>query len=357
MALLWADGFGVYGDSAHFAASGFYTYSTNDSNEPLLIGSGANARTGTYFWSGLGMSYSNWQGGRMIGGNRSVLGVGMAFLFSTIPTGSYFCLFKFCGDNKDTFQVSLVINDDGSLSVVSGQDGSVLGSTAAGVMTAGAYPYVEMKVLSHASAGTVDVHVNNVPRLSLTGINTAPAGNTHLNGIMVGRRSGGPSNTNFCQAMADFVMWDTTTAFANDFLGDRRCYTFFPNSDGSPQDWTPTGGGSAFSQIDNVPFNPAQYIAATAVNDISRFGHANSATNVDQIAGINVMAVVSKSDAGTCEVTPQIVSSGDVGNGTAITPGTGSAYYNSLIAVDPHTGTYFTKAGFDAASLQVERTA
>lgn len=354
MALLWADGFGHYGTSARFVSSGFYVYTTNDSSEPLQIGSGANARTGSYYWDASNQVFTNWYGGRMIFGGRDTLGVGAAFLFNTVPNGGYNC-FMFVADNKDNFQCSLRPNADGSLSAISGKDGAEYGRTSAGLIVAGAYPYIEMKVHSHATAGTIEVHINNIPRLILTGLNTAPAGNTHLDGIMCGRNGGGANGT-YCQAIADFVIWDTTGTLNNDFLGDRRCYTFFGTADGPTQDWTPTGGGSAFSQIDNVPYDAAQNISATTIGDVSNFDHAAMATNVSQVAGLNIFVTGNKTDAGTCEITPQVVSSGDVGSGTPIVPGTGLAVYNSIIEADPHTGTYFTKATFDPALLQIERT-
>lgn len=356
MAELWSDGFGTYGDTNHFRASGLYVYNGDAPGSMLQIGTGGNVRTGDYYWDCSNMPYESWQGGKMVGGDNLVLGVGAAFLFPQLPATNYFCPFFFVGDTKNVYQVSIRLNTDGSLSACSGKDGAAFGTTLPGVITPGAYAYLECKVFCDPVNGVIILRKNNVVVLTLAGINTAPLGYERLNGWMMGNRGVAPF-TGICSGIADLVIWNDEGATCNDFYGDVRCRTFIMATNGPDQDFTNTGGATAHASVSNIPYNDAQYIASAVVGDVSNFGKAALPVNTAYVQSVRLFATVDKTDSGTCEVTPQISSNGTVADGTVISPGTGIAVYTASFEVDPFTGNTFSKAGFDAMLPQVERIA
>lgn len=359
--LRFADGFGTYGNSARMVSSGLWVWTTNSGSEPIRIGSSATyLRTGTYYWDASGQVYNNWYGGRMVGGDQPILGAGAAFYFAAVPGADNYCPFMFCGDNKDDFQVSVRVKNDGSLAVHQGKDGAELDRSAAGLITAGAYSYIEMRVFADAVNGSVEVRVNNTRVILVTGVNTMPLGYARLNGVMSGTRNLNATGAGvICQAISDYVIWDAQGTENNDFIGDCRCRTFFPVADGPEQDWTPTGAATNWEATDAVPYNDAIYSAAANVGDKVNFSKAALPINTAYVAGVQLFASVNKTDAGTCEVTPQLVGSDGVAvaNGTVISPGTGTGVYTSQFDVDPTTGATFTRLNFDAALIQMERTA
>jgi hypothetical protein len=357
--LLWADGFGTYGNTARMRSSGGYVYTTNSGAEPLQIGSGAGSRTGNYYWSTYQTGYQNWYGGHMVGGASAILGCGLALYMSSYPGVSNWFPIMFCGDTKDVFQASIRVNTDGSISAHSGKGGVEYGRSIAGVVVPGAYSYIEARVFVDAVNGTLEIRRNNAVVYLGTGLNTRPLGYSRACGIMTGSGSGSSmGGTVPFERVSDYVIWDAAGAYNNDFLGDVRCRTFFPAADGPEQDWAPTGAATNWEAVDAVPYNDAIYSASDAVAEKVNFSKAALPINTAYIAGVQLFAAVNKSDAGTCEVTPQLYGDdGTVANGSPISPGTGTAQYFSQFDVNPTTGAPFTRAEFDAALFGLERTA
>jgi hypothetical protein len=359
MTLLWADGFDHYGASADFLASGEYVYTTNNASQPIQIGTNpAYIRTGGHYWDTSGIQYDNWYGGRLVGGTANKLGAGAAFFFPGPPSRDNYCLFMFNTTNKDTFQCSLRLNPDGSLSVNSGKDGGSFGTTGPGVIVWGAYAYVEMKVVCSAGAGTIDVRVNNNPVLSVAGVNTDPSVTGTLTGVMTGIRSLYAGGSSVCFAVSDFVIWDGQAGLVTDFMGDIRCRTIYPNANGGTQDWLANGDANAFQCVAHVPPIPAtNFISGAAVGNISNFGLQSIPTNTSAIFGVRLSSFINKSDAGVCTVQAGIDSNGSIANGPAISPGTGAARYSSVFEYDPQGGAAFTYQRVNTLKARVIRTA
>lgn len=360
MALLWADGFDHYGTSPLLVLSGNYVYTTNDQSQPLRIGTTPGyIRTGAHYWDASGQVYLNWYGGRLVGGTATILGAGGAFFFAGPPAGDNYCPFMFCTTNKDTFQASIRLGVDGSLSACSAKDGAVFGTSNPGVVAWGAYAYIEAKVICHAVNGSIVIRVNNQIVLAVTGVNTNPVGTGTLTGVMCGTRGSNASAASpICQAISDFIIWDGNGADNTDFRGDCRCRTIYADAVGAEQDWTNHGQPTAPESISLVPAVPAtDYIEGTDVGDKSAFGFETIPTNVSAVFGVVMMLQASKTDAGTCEITPSIKSNTDIALGTPFSPGTGNAFYTSIFERDPQGGGNFTYQRINALIGAVERTA
>src|SRR5690606_7067304 len=84
---------------------------------------------------------------------------------------------------------------------------------------------------------------------------------------------------------------DTTGSANNDFLGDQVVEGVFPDGDGASTDFTPTGGGSHYTQVDDpaTALNSADYVQSDTV------GHKDYFTFADLTfieGGINGVAAV-----------------------------------------------------------------
>jgi hypothetical protein len=315
-------------------------------------------RTGNFYWNTYQMIYNSWYGGRMIGALVGGLGMGAAFYFAGSPSTDGFCTHFFTGNGKNNHQASVRLHPDGSLSVHQGKDGTQFGISAPGVVVWGAYSYIEALCICDAVNGEMEVRVNNATVLAVSGVNTDPVGSGGIDGMMTGTRNNVTSFATLCQAISDYVIWDTTGGRNNTFMGDVRCRTTYPALNGGDQDWAANGEPSAFDCINHVPADTAtRNISAANVGDVSSFGLTSIPTNTSTVFGAVMFSNANKSDAGVCEITPGIDSNNNVATGTPFNPGTGSAYYVSIFEVNPDGGGNLDYLVINNLLVREERTA
>lgn len=100
--------------------------------------------------------------------------VGFAVRVSTLATARQ--IFQLRTDSAVTIVNTVIVEADGSISVRRGNAGTAaIGQTAAGLITANVWFYVECRVTMHDTAGILIVRVNGVERLNLTNVDTKPA--------------------------------------------------------------------------------------------------------------------------------------------------------------------------------------
>lgn len=145
-------------------------------------------------------------------------------------TNTGFIRFK----DSTTTHVSVHPMSDGSLRVYRGDVTTLLGSTATGVISTAGYQYIEAKVTIDDTAGAVELRVNGVTVLSLTGIDTRNAGNASCNSVRVG----GTFGSNVVGYVDDLYICDASGSINNDFLGDIRIDVLAPSGDGTHNDFT-----------------------------------------------------------------------------------------------------------------------
>lgn len=196
--------------------------------------------------------------------------------------------------NGTSANIGLNRNGAGGIDVFRFAVGTIIASTAAGVLPAGAWSYVEVKATSHASTGTVVVRVNGIQVLSLTGQNT---GGTLINNFMVGH----VNNTLLGNAYDDVYIADTTGSVNNDFIGDVIVEHLRPVADDTAQ-WLGSDGNSTnnYDLVDEAgAFNSADYVASATVGqrDLYTIG-ASSKPSAAAVAGVIAVAVAMKTDAG-----------------------------------------------------------
>jgi hypothetical protein len=349
MALIHADGFD------HWSTSGSTTNMT--ANNYRFFGTtswavrNANVRTGPYcMGTDTPGNYSGMFGHTFPHAPFVTVGVGFGMRFSSFsPNSNYGFYFV---DNTATQVLSFVVTPLGTIKVYRGGFGATLLGETTFAMNAAAYAFVETKVFSDAVNGSVEIRINNQVALLLTGVNNLGGG------LPAGIAWGTPNNfaSDVAMQIDDYIVWDDTGLFNNDFLGDIRCRTFFPNGDGPAQDWAHTGA-TAFGELGTVPYNDAKNINTPTVGAVSNFSKDVLPINTAYVAGVALYTTANKTDAGACNITPSLLSGGVEGGGAIISPGITSATFPSIFETDPNTGNTFGKAAFDAALMQVTRTA
>jgi hypothetical protein len=278
--------------------------------------------------------------------------VGLAFIHLLFlpSTERGVCLIR-DGANDNILKVS--IESDGSLGFYKGTTHTLLARSDP-LVTAASWSHIEVKCVIDDVVGSIDAQINGIPVFSLTNQNLGTNDATQLK---FGCFAGSGSGTTLDFYFDDIVVWDTTGAVNNDFLGTQRVETIFPTSDTAAADFTKTGAANGYDCIDNVPpDDDTTYLTGATVNDISEFGVGTLPANVSAIVGVYVHTLAKLSDAGTGNLQVSLVSGVDVSLGPDKVLTSGYQYHGGVHELDPATDAAWTKAGVEAALLRLEKT-
>lgn len=285
MSLKFIDGFGHYEDNLEMAK--WETFSDTGS---LTMASGYGSQ-GDY---GVRMStstadYAQTRSGVL--GTISTVIVGCRLRFTGFASG-YVMAFR---DGTDT-QFSIKIKSDGSIELYRGADATLLASSSTGVVSSGVWFYFEIKVVFSQTVGTVDVKVDGASVISDTGLDTCQTANASIDSF---RFRGGP----VYMYMDDLYICDDSGSKNNDFLGDCRVHTLYPDADGNHSDFTPSTGSDHYAMVDDAQPTSVD----TDYNESSTVGHKDT-YSMDTYAedgtiyGIQVCSAVRNPDTGTMTV-------------------------------------------------------
>jgi hypothetical protein len=256
-------------------------------------------------------------------------------------------------DAANTAQLTISFTTTGQISVWRGDRTTLLFTTAAPVITAAAWNHIEIKAFaSNTSTGTVEVRVNGVSVVSLTGINSVATANVnYAQTDFVGRGS-----EFIIGYFKDCVWWDGTGATNNNFFGTVAVVTKRPNTDVT-FNWTPSTGTTGFPLIDEATPNDADFIsAADPPPSPSTFGLENLDDDVTRVRGVVTVARMRKTDGGTCNAQVSMVSGASVDPGLDRPITTAFTYWWDVAELDPATASPWTPVGFNASSLRINRT-
>ncbi len=272
-------------------------------------------------------------------GTSNKIIVGMALKIPTLGNG---ILLSF--RDRNSVLMTFNLNTDGTFDFDSG---SVVFTTT-GVITAATWHYVEVKVLFHATAGTVDVKIDGENLEFDTGLVTINAG-TECDNILLD--NGPVSNANF----DDFYIGDTSGGF--DFLNDPRISSLVPNADNGTPDFTRSEGSNNFANVDEAtPDGDATFNHSITSTDRDLFDFASFGIDVGAtVHGVGINMGIQKQDAGAGDIRSVTVSSASTATGASHPAGVGN--YNNFVEIeelDPNGSIAWTPASIDAAKFGYE---
>lgn len=359
MALLWCDGFDHYGTDKTNMTDGAWA----ELGSSHVTISGVNPRTGTNSMQMNTTSALPGANRRVLGGAKTTVGLGSAWWFSNLPTSTA-RLYGF-RDAANAVQLTITLQSTGIISVERGGS-TFLGDSVTPAVTAEAYTHIEAQVTmgeGSPATGEVEVRVNGVTVVSLVGVDTIETANPETSQVTIGPFGSTPGDASTGITTLyydDLFCYDDTGAHNNDFIGDRRVVTLFPDADTAQADWSWNIGPNAFSTInDIIPDDDTTYIFANpggSPSPVSEFDMQDLPVGVTAISGVLVVNRMRKTDAGVADVTPGIVSgsSEKIGATHALTEA--YTYYHEVVEVDPDTAAPFTPTALNAAKLKVDRT-
>lgn len=225
--------------------------------------------------------------------------------------------------------------------------GAVLGASANGIFPLNAWNYIEVKAVIHNSTGAIIVRLNGVPVLTLNGIDAQNTANP-----FVTRYALDPTSFLDDHYLADL----TGSAPNNDFLGDIRVETLYPNAAGDEADFVPLVGAN-FQNVDDVglPDGDASYNSSANVGDRDLYNLQNPATLSGTVHAVQTHVVARKTDSGVREIATVNKSGSTVTVGPAHTLGLSYLQYDGPIyEANPDTGIAFTLPEVQSLQAGVE---
>lgn len=303
---------------------------------------------------------------RSLGDNFETVGMGAAYYFPSLPTGSDDAAMMEFMDADNSNQVHIGIDSTGALRVTTAQQSThtILYNGSEPAIAAGSWHHVEARVTCDAVDGAVEIRVNGVTKVNLTGVNTRPF-TTALAGA--GRIS---QIRFFCGsygfAIDDLFVWsDTgdTDDLNNDFIGDRKVITLFPSADTGVAGLAINGTASGYEAIndsitdsDGLVDDDASYLSSAA-NTSSAFSLDNLPANAAVVTALQTYARMKKTDAGACNAQISLVSGSDVDDGEDRPMTTAYTYWPDVSELNPTTGAPWTPSEVNAAKLRIAKTA
>jgi hypothetical protein len=241
--------------------------------------------------------------------------------------------------------LAIEIQTDDTLDAVNNT--AVVSSTTS-PLNAGAWNYVEMKILfADGAGGSVDWQLDGVAAGSDPGIDTSYNGPEVFSLKL--RGDGTPYHI-----FDDFYL--ANTSGATDFFGDSTILTLFPNADAGTPDFTPSEANNYEGVDENPPDDDTTY------NESSTSGHedlfdfaASGLGGSDTIHGIGLNAWATKPTTNPAQLNMTALSVATPFTSSAINIGMGYQRLHALSLTDPDTAAAWTVAGLDAASFGYKR--
>ncbi len=362
MTLLWCDGFDHYGLDENNMLDGPWAEILVPAVDRLKV-STALPRAGTHSLEFKldGTSSANPLFiRRVLGAPLATAGIGGAFYVTSLPVVNGALGIINFRDAANASQLTVCIQSTGAIAVYRGIAGDTLLGTSTILMTAAAFNHIEVKVTIDDDVGAVEVRLNNVTVLDLSGVDTQATGNAETSQIAIGRLGPtGAGSQNISRMYVDDVFaWDTTGSYNKDFIGDHQVITLWPNGDTGQTDWIRNTGSTDFETIDEAdPDDDTTYVEADGSSQISEYDLDDLPSLVSSIAAVQPTARMKKTDAGGARVQQSLISGGSEFNGADRNITTFYTYWPDISEVDPNTSLPWTKTALDAALYKIERTA
>lgn len=364
MANRFCDGFGRYGGTEAHMLNGASNQAWAQADSDFSL-SNANPRTGTWHLRMVdGTAPARMR--RVYGEPLTELFFGIAIYCHDLPEnessgttsggigGVEIASFR---DVANNVQCRVLLGTDGGLEVRRGT--TVLGRSLP-VIGAGAYQHIEIYAKASDTVGAIEIRVDEVTKLNLTGIDTVSSANIEFSQVAFGHElRGGGDPTHPTIDWADCYGNDTVDddSACSTWIGDCKSGTLMVNADTAQADFTKSTGTVGYSLLNETPANDSDYIETTSSTAESDFEFENGPASLSEVLTVRPFIRAYKDDAGTCTVAPNVKSNAVKGTVSSQPITTAAAYYDSNVPVDPDTGVPWTPSGLNAAQHVVERTA
>lgn len=163
------------------------------------------------------------------------------------------------------------------------------------------WTYVEIRVKVSNTVGEVEVKLNGVQKLNVSGVDTKDgSGADQITHINLAGADGSADTADYNYLWDDVYIVNKDGTSNNDFLGPHKVESIFPDAEGDNIDFTPSTGTDNSALIDENPRNDD-----TDYNESGTTGHYDllTAGNLSTITG-NIKGIQLNNDARVTDASP-----------------------------------------------------
>lgn len=333
MTIRWVEGFDQYGGAGNEALPleglwGAFQWSLD----------ATKARTGT---ASAKAPAGNGSSRRTLGRDCTTVGVGFGFWMDALPvTPAHSTPLVQVRDVNLVNQIHLSMGTTGRLQVYcggfdGGANSPVLLGSSTKEMATGTWNHIELKTVLDGSAGVVEVYVNGVQWINVSGADTVAVGSTGFGSqVVFGISGGGCFSSNLW--WDDIFTYDEQTGGVHDILGQYGVYTLMPNADTATADWQLSTGSSGFALINEIPpDDDVKFLFTSLTAKESDFNVQALPANIVAVAAVQPTARMRKTDTGDCSVQVGVQRGGDLSLHTTFPLTTAYSHYFNVDEVDP----------------------
>lgn len=223
--------------------------------------------------------------------------------------------------------------------------GVVIGTTAAGVIILNTWQYVEFVATISATVGVVEIWVDGVRVLNLTGVNNAQTPGTPTVGVF-------GSGNNFNSEQGIYGLDDVYVNNTAVRIGEGKIETLRPSADTATKNWTPNSGTVNFSRVNETLVDgDTSYVYSNTVGQQDLYDLADLSTTPTTIFAVSVVAFAEKTDAGSRSILLTLKSGATASDGSNYNLASSYGRFDRLLEQDPNTTAAWTGAAVNA--LQV----
>lgn len=260
-------------------------------------------------------------------------------------------------DASNSILASIIVETTGRLAAYKGARGTTkLGETANPVVTANGWYHVESKFVIDPLVGSITVRVEGIPVLTLTDLNL---GSAPIAQLSIGDATSAPASAEIY--FKDFVVWDSSGTYNNDFIGSVLVYNLTPLSDVA-LNWTPSTGVAGYPILDNIPPIDTEYLSAPNPAPAAYVCEVSDLpADVTSVKAVMTMVRAAKTDGGDAGLQIGVISD------PAGTPATAlgadrpitvaQTYWRDVFETDPVTSAPWLPTAVNEIRLQMNRTA
>jgi hypothetical protein len=211
------------------------------------------------------------------GGASQTTCTGFAVQFSNLGAYKFFSLY----DDNSNESINLRLRADGEIDVY--RVTTLLGTTSGAAIEADVWFFVELKIFTHNSAGTVDVRIDESSVLSLSGQDTVE-GNYYNSSWRLWALSSGAVKFDHLHFL------DGSGTKNNNLLGPKQVRTILPNAVGDSNEWTPTAGNNYECVDEDVIDDLTSYVASgvSGQQDLYEYPDISAAMLPEGIVGVQI---------------------------------------------------------------------
>ncbi|QQR69246.1 MAG: hypothetical protein IPI58_00745 [Alphaproteobacteria bacterium] len=200
-------------------------------------------------------------------------------------------------DSTGSVQSGLYMHcSDGLLRLWRG-DMSTLLATSSSAIPLNTWCYIELKTFINDTTGTLELRVNGTTVATYTGDTKQ---SSSLNTARTIRLAGGVYSSSYYGFIDDLYVCDGAGTTNNDFLGDCRVDTLYPNGVGNSAQFTPTGSSANWENVKDTTIDEDTTNNASATSgQIDSFAFGDLSNLGSSVFGVQNNLVAKKDDAGT----------------------------------------------------------